>query len=1000
MKLILSLCLCISWDSLSNVCQAQTFFSVYDPLGSPSSGQSIKVDMNSDLVIGGYRGDSAMVMKLDQFGTTIWTSTFRTNSANPARIMNIEIDPDNNIIGIGNSQGNLLDDMFYFKMDPQGNLLWLQQEIDPIQMIGYRIHPVSASSYTIGFSTYDMNSANFADVSMASIDASTGELITLSPRLNFNAAVPYIDENVASVFASDGQIYCSGRIFIDGASLGSMRPYVARFSSNGSYLAGRYLCWSLSESARIYTTDIIENDNGLTQVYFGDNNGVSYNWEIGLIRTDYDGNVLWSKNYNILGSSAEIASKVMKINDRYYLAGYVDSGQRDLFLIALDETGNYLWGKRYDSNQVNQDFVGSYSAMADHDGQKIFLTGRHGNSNNHHCMLMAVDIEGGVPLDCVQATDLTVTQTDNPQAQFSYNHSNIAGSLILEGLNPEFSSADLNPDCPPINVAFNVTYPGCNLIQIEASSNANASYIWEDGSTGNSTTVSEPGLVAVWAQIDCCTYRKLVQVLPNTTDNYLNVSLDTMMVEECSYRMDYDIESNLETILIDFGDGTADSTWSGTHLWQEPGTYEVVITANDSCYALTDTIVIRYNGISPSSIFSASGTSCEGGLVQFTNASSTSTSWWWSFGDGTSSTEFEPTHVFNDPGGYTVSLTVSNDCASSTSYFDWIVSAYPEVQLVASDTICLGENLLIEATIESNEPYEISWNVPTFSNSIIEVSPTTNSIYSITVTSLSGCASSDSTQIVVLVPNTLSALGDTVICAGEQTLITAIAQSTVVWSNSFIGSQQLVSPLSSTMYYAEAPSGCGNELVDSVFVQVVDWPVPDFSFYANDIPLNPGDTLLFDEIPVHITNYTLFYGDSCQWYANGVEVDGSIADILYSGSYTYTLECISRQLCSASLSATILVNDPCTFYIPNAFTLDFDGVNDVFFGTSVGCTVKSMTIFNLWGEKIFESYDSNPIWNGTYGETLVKDGVYQYIIEVIDHTENIRTYKGHVTVLR
>ncbi|MBK8228381.1 MAG: gliding motility-associated C-terminal domain-containing protein [Flavobacteriales bacterium] len=89
--------------------------------------------------------------------------------------------------------------------------------------------------------------------------------------------------------------------------------------------------------------------------------------------------------------------------------------------------------------------------------------------------------------------------------------------------------------------------------------------------------------------------------------------------------------------------------------------------------------------------------------------------------------------------------------------------------------------------------------------------------------------------------------------------------------------------------------------------------------------------------------------------------------------------------------------------MPNTFTPDGDGINDVFLPSLDGFAVReyNLTIWNRWGEMIFETDDEAEAWDGSLGEAPVQDGVYIWQIEL--HAKNFvgrKRMRGHVTVLR
>jgi gliding motility-associated-like protein len=87
--------------------------------------------------------------------------------------------------------------------------------------------------------------------------------------------------------------------------------------------------------------------------------------------------------------------------------------------------------------------------------------------------------------------------------------------------------------------------------------------------------------------------------------------------------------------------------------------------------------------------------------------------------------------------------------------------------------------------------------------------------------------------------------------------------------------------------------------------------------------------------------------------------------------------------------------------VPNAFTPNGDGINDVFRVEGEGITELQLSIFNRWGELIFDGEELERGWDGDYHEIHVQDGVYVWKV----HYRTIgqkgwQQATGHVTVLR
>jgi gliding motility-associated-like protein len=100
----------------------------------------------------------------------------------------------------------------------------------------------------------------------------------------------------------------------------------------------------------------------------------------------------------------------------------------------------------------------------------------------------------------------------------------------------------------------------------------------------------------------------------------------------------------------------------------------------------------------------------------------------------------------------------------------------------------------------------------------------------------------------------------------------------------------------------------------------------------------------------------------------------------------------------------IIINNELIFYVPNAFTPNGSGPNEVFkpvFYSGYDPYDYTLLIFNRWGEVVFESRNTEVGWDGTYGGLPVQDGVYIWKLTV-GEIENARRIEkiGHVTLIR
>jgi len=119
-----------------------------------------------------------------------------------------------------------------------------------------------------------------------------------------------------------------------------------------------------------------------------------------------------------------------------------------------------------------------------------------------------------------------------------------------------------------------------------------------------------------------------------------------------------------------FGDGTTSTEQNPIHVYEDPGTYSVFLMAADAGQGAGASVKFDHISVDQSTVagFSGAPTSACGPItVNFTDGSlGDPTSWLWTFGDDTFSTEQHPSHTYVYPGSYTVTLTATGACGSNT----------------------------------------------------------------------------------------------------------------------------------------------------------------------------------------------------------------------------------------------------------------------------------------------------------------------------------------------
>jgi gliding motility-associated-like protein len=121
----------------------------------------------------------------------------------------------------------------------------------------------------------------------------------------------------------------------------------------------------------------------------------------------------------------------------------------------------------------------------------------------------------------------------------------------------------------------------------------------------------------------------------------------------------------------------------------------------------------------------------------------------------------------------------------------------------------------------------------------------------------------------------------------------------------------------------------------------------------------------------------------------------------------YTIKVANSAGCTAQDQVKVLVT--CTeanIFVPNTFSPNGDGMNDVFYVRGKGIfLLKSLKIFNRWGELVFEKKDVTPNdpnsgWNGMYKGSVASNDTYVYQLEVLCNNRQSLKYNGTISLIR
>ncbi len=257
--------------------------------------------------------------------------------------------------------------------------------------------------------------------------------------------------------------------------------------------------------------------------------------------------------------------------------------------------------------------------------------------------------------------------------------------------------------------------------------------------------------------------------------------------------------------------------------------------------------------------------------------------------------------------------------------------------------------------------------------------------YSVDVTDANGCVGTQSFTISSGATFTVSTSGNVSICSGETTTISASGATTYNWDNGLgAGSSFQVSPNATTTYNVTGTTnGCSANA--SLIVTVV--PSPNV-FAGNDQILCSGDSIALSGSGA--ANYI---------WDNGV-VDGEFF-IPVDGVHVYSLLGTTGN-CSGQDEVLITVGD-CgfEFEMPNVFTPDGNLTNDFCVPVkAINVAIQKFTIYNRWGNVVYESTNQPIIWDGKISGMEASEGVYFYVVKFVSFDLVQHEAQGFIHLIR
>jgi len=331
--------------------------------------------------------------------------------------------------------------------------------------------------------------------------------------------------------------------------------------------------------------------------------------------------------------------------------------------------------------------------------------------------------------------------------------------------------------------------------------------------------------------------------------------------------------------------------------------------------------------------------------------------------------------------------------------------------------LCTGQNTTLIASGGSNYTWSPSIGISSSTGNIITVNPNSSVIYTVNATEAGTCKSSDSISVRVNPTPVANFSADSLsgcypVCVNFTDLSTVASGNISNWLWNFGNGD--TSTNSTLNYCYKTPGaftvslkittkeGCSNTKSILSLINVYEPPHSIFSIYpiATD-QFNPTITFTNQSTDVYgIQTWEWEFGDGTDTGAV-ISLSHTYAD---TGTFCTTLIVTNIHGCHDTTHRCAEINPLFALYIPNAFTPNHNGMNDLFMAKGEGMRSFDMWIFDRWGQQIFHSSDINTGWDGTlqnsHSSVKCEEDTYIWLIDANDSFNTTRSYMGKVTLLR
>jgi gliding motility-associated-like protein len=355
-----------------------------------------------------------------------------------------------------------------------------------------------------------------------------------------------------------------------------------------------------------------------------------------------------------------------------------------------------------------------------------------------------------------------------------------------------------------------------------------------------------------------------------------------------------------------------------------------------------------------------------------------------------------------DSGTHSIAITDANGCQASTT----VLVPLTDTLTVSAGSLpptCEGVGVMLPIT---SNGAGFAWtpanglSSSTIANPVALLSATTT--YIVTAT-LGVCTGTASVAVTVLPAPVASAGVSDTICPGKSVQLQGSGGVQYYWSpatylsDSTSADPTVEQPVSTITYHLAVTGANGCSSVNPAATTVVV-SAPPKVFAGDDTAIVIGQPLQLNAVDVDSSGFTSYVWSPAQGLS-----DPDIADptAVVTGDITYTVVATTPSGCSATAKIVIGAATTAGIIVPNAFTPNNDGRNDILKVNAFGIqSLQYFRVYNRWGQLVFASSDAGAGWNGYIGGQPAATGAYVWMAAGVDYHGRPVEGKGTVILIR